>query len=523
MLGHGLQHPSHGWWKGAAIGALLAALLGLSSASAQTLSVGANVTSSPVRAGERVVYEAVVSNVGSGSTNNFTLSATVPPFTSVPISEATRGASCSSGTTPCTAGQELRWTTSVAAGRSQSFSFSALVSTGAPPAPGTALGTVVTAVGFGLSAFAEAVVASSSGLNLTLRDAPSVVAAGGSFTYTLTYGNAGSSSVSAQLQLPLPPGVSFVAASDGGTHSSGTVLWNLGSLPPGAAGRRSVTVQVAAGTASGALIGAGAQLRETSTQAELARAGVITTVSTTAPLEVAASASPDPVLPGQRTTYTVTVANRSSFNTNNFTLSATVPPFTSVAISEASTINAVDFGATTTTEAVVAASSGLNLTLRDAPSVVAAGGSFTYTLTYGNAGSSSVSAQLQLPLPPGVSFVAASDGGTHSSGTVLWNLGSLPPGAAGRRSVTVQVAAGTASARLPPARPAALAPRRALPDRNCAGPRRLRQDEATPSASQPWSAVPHHRRPAPSWRARSTRWTSAPPPRPRRWLLPAAV
>jgi uncharacterized repeat protein (TIGR01451 family) len=327
--------------------ALLASILGAvagSTVSAQTVSLGLSVLSSPVRAGERAVYAVTVSNRGSSSTGSFTLTATVPPFTSVAINEVTPGASCSTGTTPCTAGQELRWTTFLTPGQSVTFLYSALINTST--APGTSLSTTATAAAFGLATSAQAVVASSSGLNLTLRDAPSVVAAGGSFTYTLTYGNAGSSSINTQLQLPLPPGVTFVAASDGGTNSSGTVLWNLGSLPPGAAGRRSVTVQVAAGTASGALIGASAQLRETSTQAELARAGVITTVSTVAPLEVAASASPDPVLPGQRTTYTATVSNRGTASSGSFTLTATVPPFTSVAINEATPGAACSTGTT---------------------------------------------------------------------------------------------------------------------------------------------------------------------------------
>jgi LruC domain-containing protein len=68
------------------------------------------------------------------------------------------------------------------------------------------------------------------------------------------------------------------------------------------------------------------------------------------------------------------------------------------------------------------------------------GGQVTYTLQYNiSEGSSLLNSQLIDTLGPGVSFVSCTGGGTHSNGVVTWPLGTLGQGAAGNRTVTVQV------------------------------------------------------------------------------------
>ena len=72
------------------------------------------------------------------------------------------------------------------------------------------------------------------GLELALEEDRDPVTPGGLLTYDLTYGLLESSPGAAgvTLSLPLPPGTSFVSASDGGAESGGVVQWSLGGLDP---------------------------------------------------------------------------------------------------------------------------------------------------------------------------------------------------------------------------------------------------------------------------------------------------
>ena len=66
----------------------------------------------------------------------------------------------------------------------------------------------------------------------------------------------------------------------------------------------------------------------------------------------------------------------------------------------------------------------------------------TYTLTVLDPGSSVAGAtKLTDVLPPGVSFVSATNGGTAAGSTVTWNLGSIGPGQSLTGSQTVQFSA----------------------------------------------------------------------------------
>jgi len=68
------------------------------------------------------------------------------------------------------------------------------------------------------------------------------------------------------------------------------------------------------------------------------------------------------------------------------------------------------------------------------------GNQVTYTLNYANSDWESLSnAQLIDSLGPGVTFVSATGGGTHSNGVVTWPIGTLASNGSGSRTVTVQV------------------------------------------------------------------------------------
>lgn len=69
-------------------------------------------------------------------------------------------------------------------------------------------------------------------LTVCKRAAPSV-ASGKNLTYVISYGNISSTAASGVLiKDTLPPGTTFVSATDGGSLSNGIVTWNIGNLSP---------------------------------------------------------------------------------------------------------------------------------------------------------------------------------------------------------------------------------------------------------------------------------------------------
>src|SRR6266403_1493800 len=486
---------------------------GTSSAGTVTWSLG---TVAAGTAGRRTVVVQVVTTAVAGSQlasdaatalHSVLLTATVPPNTTVRASELSLGAACDgAGFTTCAAGQTLRFGFNVAAGASVTVVYPALISTSAPPSNGTLLNSDVwvedTSLGneYQLNVAAIASSTALAGLHVTASALPAQARAGGTVSYTLTFGNPGSTAVAANLSFPLPVGTTFVSASDGGTSSAGTVAWSLGTVAAGTAGRRTVVVQVATTAVAGSQLAADAALRNPTTQVVLAHAGLTTGVgnATQTVLNMRAVATPDPAAPGQRVRYAVTVSNTATA-LHSVLLTATVPANTTVPASELSLGAACDGAGFTTCAAgqtlrfgfnvaagasvtvvypalistsappsngtllnadvwvedtslgneyqlnvaAIASSTalaGLHVTASALPAQARAGGTVSYTLTFGNPGSTAVAANLSFPLPVGTTFVSASNGGTSSAGTVTWSLGTVAAGTAGRRTVVVQVA-----------------------------------------------------------------------------------
>ncbi len=483
---------------------------GVGNSTVTALNVRAVATPDPVAPGQRVNYAVTVSNMAA-ATHTVYLRTTVPVDTTVASSELSLGANCDGvAFTTCAAGQTLAFGAfNVPAGGSVTVVYPALVSTTTPPANGTLLNSDVWAddasIGDEYQVNVAAVAQSAtgvSGLHLTASALPAQALASGTVTYTLTYGNPGTAGVAANLSFPLPAGTTFVSASGGGTDTSGVVSWSLGTLAAGSAARQTVVLQVASTATAGSQLAADAALLNPTTGAALAHAGLTTGVgnSTVTALNVRAVATPDPVAPGQRVNYAVTVSNMAAA-THTVYLRTTVPVDTTVASSELSLGANCDgvafttcaagqtlaFGAfnvpaggsvtvvypalvSTTTPpangtllnsdvwaddasigdeyqvnvAAVAQSatgvSGLHLTASALPAQALASGTVTYTLTYGNPGTAGVAANLSFPLPAGTTFVSASGGGTNTGGVVSWSLGTLAAGSAARQTVVLQVA-----------------------------------------------------------------------------------
>ncbi|MEQ1509674.1 MAG: proprotein convertase P-domain-containing protein [Sphingopyxis sp.] len=86
-------------------------------------------------------------------------------------------------------------------------------------------------------------------LSLTKTVSNAAPAAGATISYTLGVTNAAGSPLSAtgvQVRDVLPAGVTFVSAAGTGTYNSGTGIWSVGTLAPGASASLTITVTVAA-------------------------------------------------------------------------------------------------------------------------------------------------------------------------------------------------------------------------------------------------------------------------------------
>ena len=484
-------------------------LMAFGASQALALQLGIQLNPDRVRPGEAIVALITVTNDTGATVANVSLQARMPVagVNIIHQSYLSGGASCGGN---CSPNEWVNWTIGLLApGAGVTLSMPMVVSAG------TLDGTVITvpATAF-VNAMPQATVQQSvtvdadNAVMLALDADKDGGPPGEQLRYTLTYGNRATSSVSgSNLSLPLPAGTSFVSASGAGVHAAGVVTWNLGTLQAGQSGRQHVVVSIGAGLGSGILLPVNAALLSGSsavTGAEQARATLITRVQANPVLGLAYAVQTDPVRHGEALRATLTVTNLSVATVFGTVLRARMPtegvkiihqvfftggascggncnpydligwnigtlaPGGSVTVSLPATVTAgfasgrlIGLQAEARADGVpmvlarhtVASDADglLALALDTDKDSVMPGETLTYTLTYGNRGTSSVTGTtLLLPLPPGTSFVSASAGGSHAAGLVSWSLGTLPAGQSGRRQVVVTVGAGLGSGTLLP-------------------------------------------------------------------------
>ena len=349
-------------------------------------------------------------------------------------------------------------------------------------------------------------VASDRGLELVVAADAEPVQPADAFTYTLTYGHTTTSAVAPDmvLELPLPDGVGFISATSGGTLDGNTVKWILGTLDPGQIGRAQVTVSVDASIALGSLLQTQAVFGSASQADMIARADTVTRVEEIPPLLLAIEVLPEPAAAGEYLDVRLTVSNAGDFDRSDVVLWFRYPEHldslqNSLFSGDVSVSNAIgsaswadfrefvtwDLGTleagtsrTVTLPPMITADTPAGTVIEISPMVydsfgqvmrvsrcvsvenqrvielvaaadvepVQPGEEFTYTLTYGHTATSAVAPDmlLELPLPDGVGFVSATDGGTLDGDIVQWDPGTLDPGQISRVQVIVAVDASTA-------------------------------------------------------------------------------
>ena len=471
---------------------------------ALTLSVQANPD--PVEPGEVVNVEITVTNPDAFDRTAVTLEMDYPAGL-VNLGEGliTNDGFCTGGSLrgTCVPGELLNWNLgTIPAGTGITVSL--------PPTVdgSTAAGTVIP---FATRATDSTAVVTSATENVEVINARTLELAvheaaynpavpGGELTYVLTYGHSALSAVALNtvLELPVPPGLTFVSATDGGSLAGGVVEWALGTLGPGAGGERRVTFSVDPALALGAALKTEATLASSSAAAT--RIDIVTRVEAAVPLAVTIKANPNPAEPGENLNVALTVTNTSGFDRSGVTLqmrypvglqnlahglitgggictggslsttcltnelltwdlgtlaagagvTVHLPPALNGGITPGQIIefvaqaqdNFADVSTAASETVRVANARTLELAVNEAVlNPVVPGTELTYVLTYGHSALSAVALNtvLELPVPPGLTFVSATDGGALAGDAVQWSLGTLNPGEGDERRVTFTV------------------------------------------------------------------------------------
>lgn len=407
------------------------------------------------------------------------------------------------GSNSCGATQPARWSLgTLLAGSTRTIMVDALVST--PLANGTNISLTANFGATNLSSLQmtrTATVVTSVVAQLGLDASQDPVTPGESFTLTVDAGNLGGADITgATLELRLPEGLSATSASHGGTASGGWVRWSSTAVEHGQAERRTVQVTADSGLFGGDVLPMSVELLDGS-GAVLARAEHVVTVNDAPPpLAVEVTRAIEPMSPGGRGLFTITVSNISSNpvtnagvlvrtplllsshyagrdaqpNTNCSSSSAFCDPtyeswwdLGSLVSGESRTITLnLPMGATAPDGALMRLLiSAYGDQMRDIPvympstavrtapahelglfasaDPVVAGESYVLTAVLGNASPSAISnASLRLALPSGTTGGTPSHGGMLSSGVVDWNIGTLVPGEVVRRTLTVTTDSG---------------------------------------------------------------------------------
>lgn len=462
---------------------LLGALSVASAHAAIRLEVSANP--SPALPGELLDLEFTVTNDGAFERTDLTLVVDYPDNVAS-LSNGLFDGACPS--VSCTSGEEATFDiASLPSGGGISFSMPVSVANDAGE------GTVIpwnAEVFDGASSEATATesvsVTATRALELALKESADPSPDGSSLRYTLTYGvrEASGGSTNVVLELPLPPGVSFVSASDGGTYDggSGTVSWALGNLGPGSSGERSAIVSVDGGAAAGSILKTEASLADDGGESMAYRAA--TRVQPDIPLRIEVVASPDPIRPGETLDLEITVDNTSPFDRTGVEVRLEVPDDVASlsnalykgacasvsctagerAIFDVGTLpagrgrsftmpfqiaNDVEDGVVTVFDVDISDSTGeyrqasatiatdaereFELSLSEKIDPLVPDGSVDYVLSYGilDTSAGSPDATLRLPVPANTSFVEATEGGALVGDSVQWSLGALNPGESG--------------------------------------------------------------------------------------------
>jgi uncharacterized repeat protein (TIGR01451 family) len=334
-------------------------------------------------------------------------------------------------------------------------------------------------------------------VNVVKSDSPDPVLPGQNLTYTITYSNTGdTTATNVLIQDTVPANTTFVSATPAPTSApavggTGTVTWNIGSLPQAGSGSVTLVVNVNPGLPNGTQLTNDTYTIASDQNPATPGAPVATIVQNPIVLSMAKSDSADPVQPGANLTYTITVTNSGTSASTNAVVSeqydgnvtfVSATPAPDTGTQDTWTFGTIAPGGQQVVTVVVHVAPGLadgtlltnNADVSDdganaaeaievttvqniaaltigkvgSPDPVASGGTLTYTINYQNAGSTTLTGVVVTDAYDANATFASAVPSPDVSTTDTWTIGTLAPGNGGTITITTDVAAGLADGTL---------------------------------------------------------------------------
>ena len=282
---------------------------------AADLSVTKADSPDPVLLGSDLTYSLTVTNKGPSEATGVTLTDTLPA--GVSFLSASPGCLEAGGTVRCVIGTLPTGDSSTVSIIVRTTAVSTISNTG------TAAANEGDSRPVDNDATATTRVNPAADLVLTKADSPDPVLLGGNLTYTLTVSNRGPSEATGVTLTDTLQGVSFLSASAGCSQAEGTVICAMGVLD----GASSSTVRVTVVAASTGDLSNTANVTSGTADPNTGDNTVTETtfVGSAADLVLSKTDAPDPVLLGERLTYTLAVTNQGPSYDATVTLVDTLP------------------------------------------------------------------------------------------------------------------------------------------------------------------------------------------------------
>ncbi|HKK47292.1 MAG TPA: hypothetical protein VJ964_17320, partial [Balneolaceae bacterium] len=259
--------------------------------------------------GDRTTYSVTVTNTGTTDLTNISVDIVLPDL--INGFSPSDGLSCYGTNTNCNANETATWQVgTLSPGYSKTVFYQVQIASDATAGTITSTSTASATGSSDATASLDITIDASPLLRLSVAPESGPAVAGEPFTYTLTYGNIGSTPTSnAVLTMNVPAGTQFQSATGGGVESGGTVTWNIGVIGAGKSGQFQMTVIPNGSLTDGQVLETRGQIEPNVTNEPDAMSSIITPIHAAGPLHVEYSFSQTAPGPGDYIDLTLVASN----------------------------------------------------------------------------------------------------------------------------------------------------------------------------------------------------------------------